>query len=128
MNDIISLYAYVGGHGGPSYEVEIDFLSNTYTYKAYGDGIQYQPMDSEGEGNGELTFEKRQTLMKELQEINIHKWKSSYQNEHILDGTQWHVMVTTSKMKYEFEGSNAYPKQWDRFCKMIEQVVEKEFR
>ena len=46
----------------------------------------------------------------------VHEWKLSYENNQIMDGTQWSLILTFSDgNKREIYGSNEYPALWDDF-------------
>ena len=50
---------------------------------------------------------------KSLKRLDVANWKRSYMDPHILDGTQWRLMVITEASEIETGGSNAYPEYFN---------------
>ena len=44
-----------------------------------------------------------------LDHLNAWKWKPSYSNQDILDGTQWSLEIEYGDAKISCSGSNSYP-------------------
>lgn len=56
------------------------------------------------------------------------KWKKNYSfKEEIMDGTSWSVEFITNNSTYNSNGSNAYPKGWETFCKLISGSIGQDF-
>lgn len=127
MEEMIKLYAFVGGYGGPSYEVEISFDTYNVKYKEYHDQLNTEMEYIVGDYDSPISTDKWHEFTIQLKEMSILKWNNSYTNSDILDGTHWHVKIKTEYQSYEFQGSNAYPKEWDSFCKLIENLIGKPF-
>ncbi len=69
----------------------------------------------------ELEGMTRTELLAELKDLHIGEWASNYDNPYVLDGTQWSVVFKyTEGKKREFDGSNKYPYNFDRFLDVME--------
>lgn len=62
-----------------------------------------------------------------IDNVNIFKWNSDYYSPS-LNGESWAVDIKTSGGVFNSSGSNAYPRNWMKFCKAIENVVQGIFR
>jgi len=60
--------------------------------------------------------------------IGVLNWKANYIHPEVVDGTHWVVEVMTGNRKVIKQGSNAYPPEWDTFCKAISQIAGRRFR
>ncbi|OPL10070.1 MAG: hypothetical protein AVO34_12345 [Firmicutes bacterium ML8_F2] len=118
INEIIKLKAYIGVFMGRSYKVEIDFLRGKAEYEIL-EGLYATPAKE----TIYLIPEKMNKFINDLKDINILNWQSRYENFNVLDGTSWFVEIYIKGNNRLFEGSNAYPNQWDRFCKAIEETL-----
>ncbi len=62
----------------------------------------------------------KEELFDGLRDIHIGEWKHHYYDPHILDGTQWELTIEyAGGRKVEYDGSNAYPFSFERFCELI---------
>ena len=61
------------------------------------------------------------SFFEELDPLNIPKWKNKYVNSSILDGYEWNLKIRFDNNQKEKEtyGVNDYPKDWDKFIKII---------
>ena len=62
-----------------------------------------------------------------MESIRILEWEKEYFTP-ILDGTSWSVTIKTEGGLFESSGSNAFPRNWGKFCSSIEKIVIEEFR
>ncbi len=63
----------------------------------------------------------RTSLIDNLMELHIERWKEDYYNPEILDGTQWSLELEfEDKSVVEKGGSNAYPRNFKKLCKLLE--------
>lgn len=62
-----------------------------------------------------------------LIDTNILNWKRRYDDNEILDGTQWEIVMVRDKRNIIRSGSNDYPLEWDKFCKIISEIRGKNF-
>lgn len=58
---------------------------------------------------------------------NILNWKRRYDDNEILDGTQWEIVLVRDGRNIIRSGSNDYPKEWKNFCKIISEVSGRDF-
>ncbi|MFL6557164.1 MAG: hypothetical protein ACJ8MO_13715, partial [Bacillus sp. (in: firmicutes)] len=67
---------------------------------------------------------------RELYLMSIWEWKPTYQNEGgiILEGKYWSIKLITKGKVYVSEGTESYPRNWDKFCKAIEKLTGTPFR
>jgi hypothetical protein len=121
-NRILSVEASVGGYFGSSYQVYIDLENKTASYKNLEGGYEII-------SDRELIIENTaiEKFRSEMESIRILKWEREY-FEPILDGTSWSVTIKTAGGVFESSGSNAFPRNWGKFCNSIEKIVMGEFR
>lgn len=121
-NRIIFIEASVGGYFGSSYQVCIDLENKVTTYKNLEGGYEII-------SDRELIIEDTaiEKFRSEMESIRILEWKKEY-FEPILDGTSWSVIIKTAGGAFESSGSNAFPRNWGKFCSSIEKIVAGEFR
>ncbi len=58
---------------------------------------------------------------------SILNWRRRYDNNDILDGTQWEIVVVRDGRNIIRSGSNDYPKEWENFCKIISEISGRDF-
>jgi len=121
-NRILTVEASVGGYFGSSYQVYIDLENKTASYKNLEGGYEII-------SDRELIIEDTaiEKFRSEMESIRILVWEREYY-EPILDGTSWSVIIKTKGGLFESSGSNAFPKNWSKFCSSIEKIVKGEFR
>lgn len=121
-NRILSVEASVGGYFGSSYQVYIDLENKTASYKNLEGGYEII-------SDRELIIEDTaiEKFRSEMESIRILEWEREY-FEPILDGTSWSVTIKTEGGLFESSGSNAFPRNWSKFCNSIEKIVMGEFR
>lgn len=67
-----------------------------------------------------LTDENWINFLEELAALDIQLWKDEYNNNDILDGTQWSLEIQFSgREKIKKWGSNEYPDYWKTFLKLL---------
>lgn len=121
-NRIISVKASVGGYFGSSYQVYIDLENKTASYKNLEGG--YEIVSDRQLIIEDAAIEK---FRSEMESIRILEWGKEY-FAPILDGTSWSVTIKTEGGLFESSGSNAFPRNWGKFCSSIEKIVIGEFR
>jgi hypothetical protein len=113
--------ASIGGYFGSSYSLEVEFITRKITYEVRKDG-NVEPslslqMDNEGVVN----------LRDELTKCRILDWNKEYIDSDTMDGTQWSLDIELDDRTIHINGSNEYPKEWNRFCKVIQKLIGKPF-
>lgn len=63
----------------------------------------------------------KEELLDGLHRLNIGKWRRSYDNRDILDGTQWEINIFFSDghRPVRIWGSNAYPDNFNNFLALL---------
>jgi hypothetical protein len=119
--NIERLKASVGGYFGSSYTFEVDFDKGKTTWEVREDGVLEPGLTLQMDTEGINAF--REALSK----CRILDWKNEYIDPDILDGTQWSLDIELEDRSIQINGSNAYPKEWKRFCKVIQVLTGKPF-
>ncbi len=117
---IKGLKVSIGGYFGGHYEVEIDLSRKKlkWEHREYGEINHYS------KSIRQVTSDK---LIDELRNLNLLKWKKEYNDSQICDGTQWEIEIVRDKKNICIYGSNAYPDEWDQFCRLIRKISGKSF-
>ena len=115
-DDIEEIKVFIGGYMPDNYNIYINFDSGNVIWS--DDFIQ--------ENKRELILDKGQItyIKNELKEANVLSWKKDYIDKYILDGMQWSLDIKTNNKEKRIYGSNKYPKEWDRFYKLIFSIIE----
>lgn len=119
--NIKRIIASVGGYFGSSYTFEVEFVSGKITYDAREDGVSEADLILQMDIGGINAF--REALSK----CRILDWKNEYIEPNTIDGTQWSLDIELEERSIHINGSNAYPKEWKRFCKVIQVLTGKPF-
>ncbi len=121
-NRILSVGASLGGYFGSSYQVYIDLENKNASYKNLEGGYEII-------SDRELIIEDTaiEKFRSKMESIRTLEWEREY-FEPILDGTSWSVTIKTEGGLFESSGSNAFPRNWNKFCNSIEKIVMCEFR
>jgi hypothetical protein len=130
----------IGGHFGPSYSVELENGSLTYSHSK---PVQQFPpkWDSESETIGP-TEDQWRAFRRELDRLNVWRWQPEY-FEPVCDGTGWSAEIVYSDKMLSSHGSNCFPGQngkaiaiterekddtFERFCLAVSALVGHKFR
>lgn len=115
-DDIEEIKVFIGGYMPDNYNIYINFDSSNVIWS--DDFIQ--------ENKREFILNKGQItyIKNELKEANVLSWKKDYIDKYILDGMQWSLDIKTNNKEKRIYGSNKYPKEWDRFYKLIFSIIE----
>lgn len=75
----------------------------------------------------EITLSEWYAIIDKLYgEMYLHEWNKIYQNNGILDGTQWSLDVIINRHKtIRYYGSNEYPVYWEEFRKIFNNFLFK---
>lgn len=119
MSKIKKLHAYIGGYGGPSYTVDL-IENNTIKYKSLAKDDDLLV----------ITEEELDIFIKKLAQLSLITWSKTYNNNAILDGTQWAFSIETDSMQFTSEGSNAYPLENDfyQLITAIQKLIKRDFQ
>jgi hypothetical protein len=121
-SSISNIKVYVGGYFGPNYEIELDFENNKLIWieKANLEEIE----DSVTKA---IDLDEHNYIIENLKIIKLLGWKRSYKDPGVCDGTQWSIDIKSDGKTIHKSGSNNYPRTWDIFCSLIEEVTGKAF-
>jgi hypothetical protein len=61
--------------------------------------------------------------LKKLVDLQVNKWKSSYCNPKIMDGSGWDLTIRSTELKKKSSGSNAYPPNFDAVREIVERAA-----
>jgi hypothetical protein len=131
----------IGGHFGPSYSVELENGSLTYSHSK---PAQLFPptWDSEAEkvrpDNG-----RWQAFRAALEVLEVWSWETRYHDPSVCDGTSWSAEIVYSDQSVVSCGSNSFPGQkgrpisivdrikgdtFEQFCRAVSALVGRPFR
>lgn len=99
----IELSVQVGGFLRASYSVDLSGGEVTCTTVRAGKVVKTD--------SGRPKSEDWAKLRASLDTLDIWKWRRSYMDETVLDGTQWSIAIKYSDRSVVSEGSNSYPTQ-----------------
>jgi hypothetical protein len=135
------LHVSIGGHFGPSYSVELENGSLTYSHSK---PVQQFPpkWDSKSEtirpDNG-----RWQAFRAALDVLEVWSWETRYHDPSVCDGTSWSAEIVYSDQSVVSGGSNCFPGQkgrpisivnrqtgdpFNKFCRAVSKLVCKDFR
>ena len=100
----LTLEFSIGGYSGPCHNVKLE--NEKLTYQHSNDGYCTN--------SSEVTFviptnRKWINFKKKLDIINVWGWDARYEDQRILDGTQWELEIDYGIKKISTSGSNSYP-------------------
>lgn len=111
--------AFEGGYFGPSYYYFINKYENNYYFRfGYSkDGKRIENV-KESSNLHELVQDKHHydLFIAELKNI-IQSWNNKYNNNDIMDGTQWHIKDNNNKI--DICGSNEFPNNYDKLVELL---------
>ena len=56
-----------------------------------------------------------------LEQLKVWDWKQRY-DSHIVDGTQWDLLIRTDSSEIDSGGSNKFPTNFNKFIKSIDKL------
>ncbi len=110
-----SIYLRIGGFG-PSYKVIIQ--GNTVKYE-YADFSKKSPEEETFTVSGQDI----QNFIDKLNSIGIKKWKNSYINNEIIDGTSWDISIKHKDLDKGVSGRNNYPKNFNDYLEAVRTLI-----
>ena len=96
----------IGGYWGTSYGAEI--VGKRIIYKTYGD--EYKLLKTQ---KIIPTEDQWLAFWTAINKLNVWKWKTRYEDPHVMDGTSWGVCIEYGGRSIESSGSNSYPGESD---------------
>lgn len=117
-NKVIGLRASVGGYFEGYYDVMITFQDKKLTWKYSPDGESLEK---------ELSDKDITKFISGIKIANLLNWKKRYNEQGVLDGTQWEVEIIREKRNLKRSGSNKFPEGWGYFCVLIQTISGSEF-
>jgi len=110
------LKADVGGYMGSSFTVQLRATSLHYASSAHAREFDHHETISVAAATW-TRFAAR------LDELEVWQWADSYEDEGVLDGTSWEVVIEWGERGIRSSGFNAYPANWEVFCSAMEQLL-----
>lgn len=101
-------------------DVSIDFFDGILAWDHYGD----RETEHFVKKVSEPALER---FRRGLTSLAILDWKSSYVLPDILAGTKWSLELVRDGRNVRKYGSNAYPHNWEAFCRLLSHVSGREF-
>jgi hypothetical protein len=121
--NIKRISASIGGFFGTSYTVEIDIMTGKIMWNTSEGEIFY----SESKLILQIDSESTKEFVEAIRKCCVLNWEEKYVDLDILDGTQWNLNIELDNMNIKKSGSNAYPKEWEEFCNIIQRFTGKPF-
>jgi hypothetical protein len=118
--NIKRIEAFIGGYFGTSYTFKVEFDRSEVIWEASGDNFEPALMI-------QMDIESMNTFREALSKCRILDWKKEYIDPDTIDGTQWSLDIELEDRSIHINGSNTYPKEWKRFCKVIQKLTGKPF-
>lgn len=101
---------HIGGFGNHGYSIE--FIDN---HLIYHETYSNMPILRDKVIKTEPSPADWENFWQELDNLKIWKWKKSYNNPHMLDGTQWELDFVIDTKSKKISGSNNYPETFNKF-------------
>jgi hypothetical protein len=127
--DLIYVYHEAFGKRFPEYKIDIknkqflEFISNSH------ENFVARDASSKNEGFtlvSSLSEDKIETFILESSRNGFTKWKDTYENNNILDGHQWGIIIMFSDSTQKtISGSNQYPETWNKMYDVFEKFTGK---
>jgi hypothetical protein len=121
-------HARIGGFMGQTYEVQLQ--DGSLRYEMFGRGHKSEPAQVRP------TMEQWREFRRELDAINVWRWRAEYLTPGVADGTQWSLDVAYPDRTIRSQGSNNYPgsapdsfgvssgsKAFTRYLKAVQQLL-----
>jgi hypothetical protein len=130
----------IGGHFGPSYSVELENGSLTYSHSKPVQ--QFPPKWDSGSETIRPTEHQWQAFRAALDLLNVWCWQPEY-FEPVCDGTGWSAEIVYSDKTVSSHGSNCFPRPdgspvsivdrtkgdtFEEFCRAVSVLIERQFR
>ncbi len=114
------------------------FKDFTYNVELKGGRLRYTRSGGHGTRNAHVrpTTEQWREFRRELDAIDVWRWRAQYSNYAVVDGTQWSLDLTYPDKAIRTQGSNDYPgatpdpsgvpsasKMFTRYLKAIQRLL-----
>lgn len=111
--------AFEGGHFGPSYYYFVNKINNNYQFRVgYSNNGRIVNNDI-NDPNIHSIDQNKYHYDKFIDELlkEVKDWKESYNNNQIMDGTQWNIDFVERNKRYS--GSNEFPPNYKEVVKIL---------
>jgi hypothetical protein len=137
----------IGGHFGPSFNVEWDGQSMTYTQTKrrkkepweFGSSEEWEAQSEQIQPSDERWHAFRAALDR----LSVWSWQQRYTDPEVCDGTGWSIEISYADKAIVSGGSNCFPNRsgapisitkakkgdtFDRFCGAVSALLDRDFR
>jgi hypothetical protein len=130
----------IGGHFGPSYSVQLESGSLTYSHSKPVQ--QFPPKWDSGSETIRPTEHQWQAFRRELDRLDVWRWQPEY-FEPVCDGTGWSAEIVYPDKAVRSHGSNCFPGEpgkpvsivdrakgdtFDQFCRAVSSLLRRRFQ
>ena len=120
INSIEALEFSIGGYFA-DYSYEINVKGNTASFAKHE-----MPRGMDGWSEVQLDEAQLGTFISALNDVGVLKWKKSYDDPGMLDGTQWELKIKYNEdAKLKCYGSNDYPTAFDRLTQALAKLIQR---
>lgn len=118
--DPVRLRVSLGGHPGPWYKINIDFIHHHFHYFEWHLS-SYSKMRKLPNAAGKV-----ESFKKQIYRYRIWNWLEFYEDGELrLEDTYWDVKLETKGKVYKMKGNDSYPKDWKKFCLSLSKLIGK---
>ncbi|HAX73747.1 MAG TPA: hypothetical protein DCY20_09525 [Firmicutes bacterium] len=97
--------------------IEIDLVKGQSTFSQWG-GSAPKKVASQT-----LSEEVMANFLESLAQTDFLNWDKTYLNSESYEGTRWSVEIITNENRTKKYGENKFPKEWNLFCDLIEELA-----
>lgn len=119
---IKTITAAIGGCLGSFVNVEIDFVHPRVIWRRGRDEVENEEM------NKDIRESAASRFADQLKSVHLLDWDASYSNPDLSDGTHWSLEIITGEKIIKKTGNNRFPREWETFCRMIQELSGKDFQ
>lgn len=122
----LTLEVFVGGYMGDSYGIRWE--QGTLIYEHFSDGYEKKETVKL-----HPSTRKWKNFWTTLEKIGVWQWQELYEDQHVVDGTNWSVEIEIGGRSLSSGGSNAFPSAqnesrgqppFDRFCHAVSLLAD----
>ena len=87
---------------------------------------RYRGADEDFFGKEQINGSEWENILDTLyNKIHINRWEKKYDDNNILDGTQWRLIIgLTDDRRVSYYGSNQYPPHWNKLLMLFRRYME----